>query len=94
LRKLCSVLSAHLLLVLTAGIPLHSSEAQAVLKDRITQPIESANTVPLAGTLHPLAKPEYDTGLVDNANVLEGITINFKRSEAQEASLQALLAAQ
>ena len=70
------------------------AQAQAALQDRITQPIETANRVPLAGTVHPLAKPEFDTGLVDNAKVLEGMTINFKRSAAQEASLQALLAAQ
>ena len=48
----------------------------------------------LAGSVHPLAKPEFDTGLADNAKVLQGMTIHFKRSAAQEASLQALLAAQ
>ena len=46
--------------------------------------------MPLTGTLHPLAKQEFDAGLVDNAKVLQGMTINFKRSAAQEASLKAL----
>jgi hypothetical protein len=67
---------------------------QAQVQDRIAQPIETANSVPLAGTVHPLAKAEYDTGVVDNSKVLQDMTINFKRSAAQEASLQALLAAQ
>src|ERR1700728_2871114 len=70
------------------------TQAQALLQDRIAQPIESANAVPLTGTLHPLAKSEFDAGLVDNAKVLQGMIINFKRSEAQEANLKALLAAQ
>ena len=72
----------------------HSAQAQTVLQDRITQPIESANMAVLAGSAHPLAKAEFDTGLTDNAKVLQGMTIHFKRSAAQEASLQALLAAQ
>ncbi len=62
--------------------------------NRIAQPIESANTVPLTGTLHPLAKQELDAGLLDNAKVLQGMTIHFKRSATQEANLKALLAAQ
>jgi hypothetical protein len=70
------------------------TQAQTVLQDRITQPIETANAVPITGSVHPLAKAEFDTGLTDNAKVLQGMTINFKRSDAQEASLQALLAAQ
>jgi hypothetical protein len=52
------------------------TQAQALLQDRIAQPIESANAVPLTGTLHPLAKPEFEAGLVDNAKVLQGMTIN------------------
>jgi subtilase family serine protease len=94
LRKLCSVLSVHLLLILTVSTPLQSSEAQALLKDPITQPIESSSMTKLAGSMVPRARTEFDTGLTDNAKVLQGMTINFKRSEAQDASLQALLAAQ
>ena len=70
------------------------AQAQTVLQDRITQPIESASAVPLTGSVHPLAKAEFDKGLADNAKVLQGMTINFKRSAAQEASLKALLQAQ
>jgi hypothetical protein len=80
------------MLVLSALSP--SARAQTALQDRITQPIESANSVALRGSVHPLAKAEFDTGLADNAKVLQGMTINFKRSEAQEASLKALIAAQ
>jgi hypothetical protein len=41
-----------------------------------------------------MAKAEFDQGLADNSKVIQGMSINFKRSAAQEASLQALLKAQ
>jgi Pro-kumamolisin, activation domain/Bacterial Ig-like domain (group 3) len=94
LRKLCSILSAPFLLVLVLSALPQGSQAQTALKDRITEAIESSNITPMAGTVHPLAKPEFDQGLADNAKVLEGMTLNFQRSAAQEASLQALLQAQ
>ena len=94
MRKLCTFLSAPFLVMLAFSALPQGTQAQALLQNRIAQPIESANAVPLTGTLHPLAKSEYEAGLVDNAKVLQGMTIDFKRSEAQEASLKALLAAQ
>ena len=88
------ILPAFFLLMLAFSALPQGAQAQTVLQDRITQPIESASSVPLMGSVHPLARIGFDTGLVDNAKVLQGMTINFKRSAAQEASLQALLAAQ
>jgi Pro-kumamolisin, activation domain/Bacterial Ig-like domain (group 3) len=41
-----------------------------------------------------MAKAEFDQGLADNSKVIQGMSIHFKRSTAQEASLQALLKAQ
>ncbi len=41
-----------------------------------------------------MAKAEFEQGLADNAKVLQGMTINFKRTDAQEAALKALLKAQ
>jgi hypothetical protein len=70
------------------------SQAQAVLKDRITEPIDSAAMSPLVGTMHPLAKAEFDTGVADNSKVLQSMSINFKRTDAQQAALKALLQAQ
>ncbi len=93
MRKLCSILSAPFLLVLAVSVLL-GPRAQAAVEDRITQAIDSSNGIPMTGTVHPLAKPEFDQGLADNAKTLEGMTLNFKRSDAQEASLQALLQAQ
>jgi subtilase family serine protease len=94
LRKLCTFLSAPFLVMFAFSALSQGTQAQTLLQSRIAQPIESANAVPLTGTLHPLARSESDAGLVDNSKVLQGMTIDFKRSEAQEANLKALLAAQ
>ena len=93
MRKLCSILFVPCLLLLIMGALFPASQAQT-LEDRITQPIESSSMVALAGSVHPQARAEFDQGLSDNSKVLAGMTINFKRTEAQEASLAALLQAQ
>ncbi len=94
MRKFCSILSAPFLFLLTVSALPVMSRAQAVLQDRISDTIESANMAAIAGSVHSLARPEFDQGLADNAKVLQGMSINFKRSDAQEANLQALLQAQ
>jgi hypothetical protein len=82
LRKLCSILSVPCLVLLAIAGLSQASQAQ-ILRDRITQPIDSANAVALAGSVHPQVRGELDQGLSDNSKVLAGMTINFKRTEAQ-----------
>ncbi len=94
MRKFCNFLSVPFSLLLGVSGFFQVSQAQVVLQDRITQPVDSASMSPLTGSLHPMAKAEFDQGLADNSKVIEGMSINFKRSEAQEASLDALLKAQ
>ena len=94
LRKPCSILSFSFLLLLLGHFPALSSQAQVALHDRISQAIDTATASPVAGTVHPLAKPEADLGLADNAKIIHGISINFARTAGQEARLQALLQAQ
>ena len=94
MRKLCDILPTPFLLMLAVSALSQGSQAQAVLQDRIVVPIDSSNTSVLAGSVTPKAKPEFDTGLADNAKVLQGMSINFKRTDAQEASLKALMQAQ
>ncbi len=93
MRKFCKILSAPFLLMLAVSALSQGSQAQAV-QDRIAEPIDSVSMSPLVGTMHPLAKAEFDTGLADNSKVLQGMSINFKRTDAQEAALKALLQAQ
>jgi hypothetical protein len=68
--------------------------AQTVAQNRIVQPIVAGQLSPLSGTVHPLARPQYDQGPVASSMQLQGMTLNFNRSAAQQASLSALLTAQ
>lgn len=94
MRKFCNFLSVPFALLLGVSSFFQVSQAQVVLQDRISQPVDSASMSPLTGSLHPMAKAELDQGLADNSKVIQGMSIHFKRSAAQEASLQALLKAQ
>jgi subtilase family serine protease len=94
LRKVWYVFSAPFLLLIAASVLSPASQAQALLQDRITEPVDHSNMVAIAGSVHPLASAESDQGLADNAKVLEGLVINFQRSEEQQAGLNALLQAQ
>ena len=67
--------------------------AQEPLKDRIVHAVDTSQTTVVAGTLHPMARPEFDQGRVDPAMPMR-VTINFKLTAAQQADLDELLAAQ
>jgi hypothetical protein len=94
LRKFCNFLSLPISLLLGVTGLFQVSQAQVVLQDRITQPVDSSSMSPLKGSLHPMAQAEFDQGLADNSKALQGMSLHFKRSQAQEAGLQALLKAQ
>lgn len=61
---------------------------------RITAEIDNNERVVLEGSHSPMARPEYDSGRVPPQTRLEGLSIVFSRSGAQEVDLQALIAAQ
>ena len=61
---------------------------------RIQSEISSSYMSTLKGSLHPLAQAQFDAGRMPSDTRLDGMTIVFNRSAAQEADLQALLAAQ
>jgi subtilase family serine protease len=61
---------------------------------RISSEITSSEQTTLKGSLHPLAKAQFDSGRVPGATKLNGISIVFSRSAAQEADLKALIAQQ
>lgn len=63
-------------------------------KPRIQAEVSSAQTSLLKGSLHPLARPQFDAGRVPAGTRLDGVSIFFGRSEAQQADLNQLLAAQ
>src|SRR5437899_10642147 len=58
---------------------------------RITQAINEKNLVVLRGNVHPLARPEFDQGLVADAQPLKRMLLLLQRSPDQESDLRQLL---
>ncbi len=61
---------------------------------RIRTEISSSSVATLKGSLHPLAQAQFDTGRLAADTRLTGMSIVFSRSAAQQADLEALIAAQ
>src|ERR1700691_88640 len=61
---------------------------------RITQAIEGSKVLPLQGTMSPQARAEDDQGPVPVSTALQGMSIHFTLSAAQQTSVTALLKAQ
>jgi subtilase family serine protease len=70
-----------------------ASSAQQ-LTPRISAEINNNDRVPIPGSKSPMARAENDAGRVPGGTRLQGVSIVFSRSAAQEADLQALLAVQ
>ncbi|MGD0631450.1 MAG: protease pro-enzyme activation domain-containing protein, partial [Terracidiphilus sp.] len=61
---------------------------------RIGGEISSAEQTVLKHSLHPMAQPQFDAGRLTGDTRLNGITLVFNRSAAQEANLKTLIADQ
>jgi subtilase family serine protease len=70
-----------------------SASAQSATA-RIGGEISGADQSVLKNSLHPMAKTQYDAGRLAADTRLNGITIVFNRSAAQEAALKTLIADQ
>ena len=63
-------------------------------QNRIPGPVDRLRTVRLRGNIHPKANPQFDAGPVDPAMKLDHVMVMLKRSAAQQADLDQLLAEQ
>jgi len=80
-----------LLAALSLAIPSATAQQPAA---RIASEIVISEQSPLKNSLHPMAQARFDSGRMASDKRLNGIGLVFNRSAAQEADLQALLAAQ
>jgi subtilase family serine protease len=55
---------------------------------RVTQVVDEGTLTPLAGSVHPMARAEFDQGKVDDSLPLEHIVMVFNRTPEQELALQ------
>ncbi len=73
--------------ILVAALPASGQQPSV----RITQPIDESKLVPLAGSVHPLARAEFDRGAASNSLPLHRMLLLLGRSAEQEAALRTLL---
>jgi len=69
-----------------------SSPSYAAVSDRITGPIDSSQKVALYGNMHRLARPQSDLGRADASRQIDGISLNFHLSPAQQKDMNQFLA--
>lgn len=61
---------------------------------RITRAIDETQLVRLKGNVHPLARPEFDQGIVDDSAPMNRMLVMLRRSPEQQTSLQQLMLGQ
>jgi subtilase family serine protease len=79
------------LLILAAGCAIGMGQRPV---NRILEPVNEAQVVTLEGNVHPLAREEFDRGLVSAETELGRMVLVLEPSIAQQAELDALVAAQ
>jgi subtilase family serine protease len=67
--------------------PDSTAAAQAAVPARITQAIDETQLVRLKGNVHPLARPEFDQGIVPDATPMKRMLLVLQRSPEQQAAL-------
>jgi subtilase family serine protease len=87
--KCCWLTFWFVTLLLSATVLIAQTQAT-----RITTEIDNSARMTISGTHPPMASLPNDVGSVPSAMKLQGINMVFRRSAAQEAVLQALIAAQ
>jgi len=100
--KLQSLMLRNSLLVLTSLLALPAFRAAAQSKPdavgaassqapaipaRLTQAIDETQFVRLRGNVHPLARPEFDQGVVGDATPMKRMMLVLQRSPEQQAAL-------
>lgn len=96
-RSLLSVAASLLVLPMLALPMLLTPQARAqssLVKPRLNVPVSSASMVTLAGTHPRIVEKADDLGALAGSQQLEGISLSFSMTAAQQSALTALIAAQ
>jgi subtilase family serine protease len=84
--------SAKVYVCLLCTIVIFSSLSYGVTPDRISGAIDATQMVPIQGNVHGLARAGSDLGRADGTRVIEGVSLNFRLSAAQQQDLNQFLA--
>ena len=82
------------LLMVLVVLPAGAFAQTANVVSRITQEVNESQRTMLVGNTHPLARAQYEKGVVSASLPLDHMSLLWKRSPAQEAALQKLLTEQ
>lgn len=74
-----------------SAAPLPAQTSQAVVTNRIVQPVNENSRVTLHGYIHPLANAADDRGAAPDSMPVERMHLVLKRSASQEATLHQLI---
>ncbi|MGZ4733311.1 MAG: S53 family peptidase [Terriglobales bacterium] len=69
-----------------------STISYAAAQDRINGPLSAGPKVAVRGNVHGFAKPENDLGRADGNRLMQGVTLAFHPSEAQQKDLDQFIA--
>lgn len=78
--------SRALVLVLFSAVGV-SSLSYAVTHDRVTGDLNSGPKVTLKGNVHGMARAEFDMGRADGNRMIQGVSLAFRPSAAQQKDL-------
>ncbi len=82
---------ASILLLFSARTTAQTAPQTKLATPRITQAIDEANLVPMHAKVHPLARAEFDRGVVADSLPMNHMVLMLQRSPEQEAALRSLL---
>jgi subtilase family serine protease len=80
------------LVCLLLAVVTVSGIGQAAIADRIAGDLANGPKVALRGNVHGLARPEFDLGRADGSRPLQGVSLAFRPSPAQQKDLDRFLA--
>ena len=80
----------RLYLIILTILPLPAA-AQFPATQLVTQPVDTTKLVTLHGSVHPLAQPRYDIGMVNESTPAQRLLLVLNRPPDREAAFQQLL---
>ena len=90
-RRIAAFVLAAAAFAVLAPAPL-SAQADSLVTNRLTQPIDDSARITLQHTVHPLANAANDRGAAPDGMQLDRLQLVLQRSAAQESALQQLIA--
>lgn len=88
--RLAALVTAGLI-AFSAASALAQSQPEAIVPNRITQPINPEQRIILQHNVHPLAQARFDQGAAAGSMATGRIMLLLKRSDAQESALRQYL---